>query len=185
MITDRNEADVFKAKLIISKGESMTEDERREFLNGLRGAYNYTDMNRVESATLYLCKRLFDIPKEHITLAERLGVAWDSFFNSFHDAERYKSINAKTDWALGDLILQKDRERYLSNVKFVCQSHGTVHSKFPSEMDRMKVDAANAIEKSLVDLNDAVEKEDARIKNAITQTAKAWRFCGDLYGGEA
>lgn len=50
MITDRSASDVLLAKNLIKKGfRNMTDDEKNSFLSGLKGAYNYSDVNRIET----------------------------------------------------------------------------------------------------------------------------------------
>lgn len=59
LITDRTQFDVDRVKMLAKKGwANMTPDERNEWENGLKGAYNYTDLNRVESAMEYVGSRL-------------------------------------------------------------------------------------------------------------------------------
>ena len=51
LITDRTAADVVRWKTLHDKGwEAMSAEEQSEWLGGMKGSYNYTDMNRVESA---------------------------------------------------------------------------------------------------------------------------------------
>ena len=62
MITDRSASDVLLAKNLIKKGfQSMTEDEKNSFLSGLKGAYDYSDVNRVETAIKYLVDTMLQI----------------------------------------------------------------------------------------------------------------------------
>ena len=59
LITDRTAVDVERYLMLKSKKfEDMTESEQLEWLSDLRGAYNYTDMNRVESAIEHIVGRL-------------------------------------------------------------------------------------------------------------------------------
>ena len=55
LITDRTQADVNRALALSAKGwAAMTAAEREEFEAGMKGAYNATDMNRVNAAMEYL-----------------------------------------------------------------------------------------------------------------------------------
>lgn len=59
LITDRAEADVGRAAELSAKGLlGMTSEERAEYLSGLKGAYNATDLNRVAEAMEYVAERL-------------------------------------------------------------------------------------------------------------------------------
>ena len=55
LITDRTQADVNRALTLSAKGwAAMTAAEREEFEAGMKGAYNATDLNRVNAAMEYL-----------------------------------------------------------------------------------------------------------------------------------
>lgn len=59
LITDRTQADVNRALALSAKGwAAMTAAEREEFAAGMKGAYNATDLNRVNAAMEYLDTRL-------------------------------------------------------------------------------------------------------------------------------
>lgn len=59
LITNRTSADVSRAKDLNKKGfAAMTEAEKAEYLVGLKGAYNATDINRVGEACEYVANRL-------------------------------------------------------------------------------------------------------------------------------
>lgn len=58
LITDRTQQDVDRVNVLAKKGwENMTQEERSEWEGGLKGAYNSTDLNRVQSAVRYLQDR--------------------------------------------------------------------------------------------------------------------------------
>lgn len=55
LITDRTQADVNRALTLSAKGwAAMTAAEKEEFEAGMKGAYNATDLNRVNAAMEYL-----------------------------------------------------------------------------------------------------------------------------------
>lgn len=59
LVTDRTQMDVDRVNMLAKKGwANMTAEERAEWEGGLKGAYNYTDLNRVHSAVRYLQDRL-------------------------------------------------------------------------------------------------------------------------------
>ena len=58
LIADRTQEDVNRVNVLARKGwENMTPEERSAWENGLKGAYNCTDLNRVQSAVRYLRDR--------------------------------------------------------------------------------------------------------------------------------
>ena len=59
LITDRTQEDVQRWSALAAKGYSaMTEAEKAEWDAGMKGAYNYTDLNRVTACMEYINKRL-------------------------------------------------------------------------------------------------------------------------------
>lgn len=92
LITDRTAADVSRWKVLHDKGwEAMTAEEKAEWVSGMKGAYNYTDMNRVESAVRVLSDRL----------AEKGTVL---------------TLTTKTDWTRTGWPTTSDMNRYFRNV---------------------------------------------------------------------
>lgn len=94
LVTDRTQADVERVKALAAKGFSaMTADERAEWLAGMKGAYNASDMNRVGTALNYLAGRLGPVCGKIIT--------W----------------TAKTDWAVTDIITASQAAEYRRQIQ--------------------------------------------------------------------
>lgn len=76
LVTDRTQADVERVRELAAKGFSaMTSDEQAEWLAGMKGAYNASDLNRVGTALNYLAGRLASNLREehHVDGENRLG----------------------------------------------------------------------------------------------------------------
>ena len=96
LITNRTQADVERVKALAGKGfAAMTAAERAEWLAGMKGAYNASDMNRVGTALNYLAGRLGAICGKSIT--------W----------------TAKTDWAVTDIITASQAEAYRQQIQTI------------------------------------------------------------------
>ena len=120
MITDRSASDVLLAKNLIKKGfQNMTEDEKNSFLSGLKGAYNYSDVNRVETAIKYFVDTMLQIYEQNIQLAKELGVDWSSIYDVPYNPEDYKNIVIKNDWQINDLFTKTDRADFLNKIVHV------------------------------------------------------------------
>lgn len=92
LITDRTEHHVNLLKKLNAKGwDNMTAAEREAWLSGeaAKGAYNYTDLNRVETAV----QELSDIFS--------LG------------------LTTKTDWGAWDIPTYSDMARYFENIRAI------------------------------------------------------------------
>lgn len=186
MITDRSLSDVEIAKSLIKKGfQNMTNEEKQSFLSGLKGAYNYTDVNRVESAVEYLAERLVKTPEELREFSENSGVYWyENFFDVEYSPEDYKGIEAKNDWKLNDEFTEEERQKYLQKILYVLGALDAVPSEFPQTLKGLTHSGANTIEKSLVDFDNSLKGLQKAKETLITGTAKSWYYSGDLYGGE-
>ena len=120
MITDRSASDVLLAKNLIKKGfQSMTEDEKNSFLSGLKGAYNYSDVNRIETVIKYFVDTMLQIYEQDIQLAKELGVSWAEIYDVPYNPEDYKNIVIKNDWQINDLFTKTDRADFLNKIVHV------------------------------------------------------------------
>lgn len=125
LITNRTQADVDRVKELAAKGwANMTTSEQAEWLAGMRGAYNYTDLNRVELAVQ--------------TLAEILGV----------------TVTVKTNWQATDVPKQADMNRYLDNIRKLRAMNTILSTTpvAPVNMAGLTYRTANDIEQILVDI---------------------------------
>ena len=128
MIYDRTQADVDAANRIISKlnaGEALTDEERTLYDAGLRGSYNYTDLNRVESKAA-----------EVASLLTNAGYP--------------TNISVKTDWRASDKLRRADIVRYLDNIATIRRILPEVMAPPAVPISRwLDYAAANDIERTL------------------------------------
>lgn len=184
LITDRTQADRDRAEeLSLKEYGDMTEAEKAEWDAPLKGAYNYTDLNRVESAVEVLAKILRGLPVELQRYAAAYDVAWDAFFDVPYDPAAY-APQVKTDWTPADIQSPEDMERYLQNVILLRGALEYAADNLPQRMEDLTWQGANAIESALVGLDGAIKALRKEIKAYIDATAAAWYFSGELYAGE-
>ncbi len=186
MVTNRSSSDVVLVKSFIKKGfQNMTDEEKQTFLAGMKGAYNYTDVNRVESAVSYLAERLVSVYDEIRELAKELGVYWnEDVYGVPYDAEDYKNWDTKNDWAISDRFTEEERRKYLDKITAVLLALASVPENFPVSLEKMNYIGANTIEQSLVDFKNHLEFLINEKRGLIIGTAKSWFYSGDIYGGE-
>ncbi len=94
LIFDRTPADITEAERIIGKlqqGKALTAEESAAYFAGLRGRYNYTDLNRVESKVAAIAALLTE--RGYPT-----------------------SVEVKTNWTASDKMRRADIVRYLGNI---------------------------------------------------------------------
>lgn len=129
LICDRTEADVARLQELMERGwGNLTADERAEWLaESHKGAYNYTDLNRVGAAVNYVAERLCE---------------WGYPYHP----------NMRTNWSADDLIFAEDLREYLAAVdKLRCRL--AVLADTPETPQRIStVVEANAIEKIIQDV---------------------------------
>lgn len=127
LVTDRTQADVERVRELAAKGFAvMTAAEQAEWLAGMKGAYNASDLNRVGTALNYLAGRLGAICGRSIT--------W----------------TAKTDWAVTDIITASQAETYRQQIQDIRDAL-TYPAGTPDapELGRLTYTGANDIERIL------------------------------------
>ena len=131
LITDRTQGDVNRYLYLKSKNFSdMTEDEQREWLSDMKGAYNSTDLSRVDAAVEYLAKRL-----------EEYGY--------------HAEINTYKLWNMRSVPSLEQMTQYLDNIRAI-RSAFTVLSttpQVPNDMRGFDYRKANNIEQILFDVD--------------------------------
>lgn len=136
LITDRTANDVYRWRTLRDKGwQNMTEEEKSEWLSSLKGAYNYTDMNRVEGAVSHVAKEL-----------RKAGYNFNPV--------------VKTDWKMTDEPTKEDMERYLGNVAAIREIFAVMPTtpQAPVVREKLTHDGANRLEQILLDVGALAEK---------------------------
>lgn len=131
LITDRTQTDVEYAQELNAAGwENLTPQQQADYLGGLRGAYNATDLNRVGSAVNYVAGRLID-------------------------AGYQVSVNPKINWTENDIPYPSDMAVYLENVQTLRTIFIMPEStpQVPSDMQKFTYQEANNIEQILLDVD--------------------------------
>ena len=131
LITDRTQAHVDRLNTLKKKGWSnLSDSEKNEWYGeAAKGAYNYTDLNRVENAVA--------------EIAKALGM----------------ELTTKTNWGLWDVPTQEDMNRYLSNIEAVrngCPSKNHIPD-VPIRMSGLTFAVANRLEEILLLTNRSAE----------------------------
>lgn len=183
LITDRTQSDVFALQQLLSVDSFYwTTAQKTAFLAGMKGAYNETDLNRVEGAVDYLCGLLQDWPAERDAYAAARNVAIDDIFAVPYDPDDY-DLETKTTWQEGDYLSPSDLERYLSNVETLTTALVAAYPTLPDSMDNIDETDANHIEKALLLLYQALVAEKERVKGLIDNTESSFVHCGQPHCG--
>ena len=184
LITDRTQADEERVEELAAKGyDAMTDEEKAEWDGEMKGAYDASDLNRVESAVAYLSEVLLMLPDAFKSYASSNGIAWDAFFDVPYDKNSYY-LTTKTDWSQLDIPTPEQMDRYINNIKALRSALDYATSDLPESMDNLTIDGANAIEKALNGLYVAIIEFDAKTRVNLDNTASAWKYSGEIYSGE-
>lgn len=184
LITDRTAVDVSYLLQQVQKWQNgtMTDEEKTEFLAGLKGAYNAVDLNRVEGAVKSINDYMNGFQAAFDTLRASLGVADDSFWLIPFTP---LSFETKTDWTMSDAPTKTDLDgRYLRNVDKLTDQFPIEKSLPTSVANNLTFDGANAIERALLAVYEAAKKYETETKQLIKNTAAGWAQSGEIYGGE-
>ena len=134
LVTDRTQADVDRVAELAAKGLSgMAPAEVSEYLAGLKGAYNATDLNRVTEAMEYIAERL-------------------------HGYGYAVELAHARPWAMSDIPTQEQMNGYLADLSTL-RSALSVRSATPSvppDMEGLTWQEANDIEKILLDVDETL-----------------------------
>lgn len=132
LITDRTASDVERWRELRDKGyANMTDAEREEWnAQTMKGAYNYTDLNRVGSALNYL--------RDRLALANYISST---------------AFTARTDWTDND-ITTADLTYYQNCVSVVREAMAQFETTppAPSYVGGLNYTEANNIEQILIDV---------------------------------
>lgn len=137
LITDRTQSDIgraaaLKQKALKSGWDSLTVEEQTEYLAGMKGAYNATDLNRVGAACAYL---------------------QELFLSYGYHTPGYTEL--RTDWTAEEEPGKAYFATYLSTVSALkAVFHAT--QEIPDSMEGLTVEAANNIEKMLADTDELI-----------------------------
>jgi hypothetical protein len=148
LVTDRTFEDVYRATTLAKKGwENMTAEERAEWERGMKGAYNYTDLNRVQSAVRFLRDRL-------------TGAGYPV------------TISDHKTWMKDDTPTRTDMENYLADVRAIRDVFAlpATTPQVPNTMTRLNHVGANNIEKILFD----VDRLSANIVPHVVQSGEIY-----------
>lgn len=159
LITDRTQAD-YNLWLTLSKipWSNMTDEQKAIWSVPMKGAYNYTDLNRVGGALQAL----------------------QSVFESYGYSV---PVNVRTDWAEGEWPTTAEMNAYVQSVKNI-RSAVTVLSATPTAPDSMDdgtVVIWNNIEQILLDVEALISRMES---NVDTAWASGIAYTG-LYAKEA
>lgn len=161
LVYDRTAEDVAEVRRLLAKldpetGDGLTAAEQAKWDAGLKGAYNFTDLNRVESAVKLLAAALTSAgyPVE-VTPVLKGSKAEDR------------------EWQEGDIVRWAQWTTYLDNVQRLRDAYYTLTEtgQLPKPEDKLGYVGANNIEKVLADIDLLLDGMKSIYRRAGTFTA--------------
>ena len=190
LIYDRTQEDVervksLKQKIMLDGLDSLSAEEKNEYLSGMRGAYNYTDLNRVGSAVNFIKDKMVSFPSEFESYMKEKNVATSPYYKISYDPEII-NVSAKTDWTVYDIPTMIQMDQYLNNIN-VLRSVLPLPSDTPptpTSMNYLGIYNANVIEQILKITDDTFESYKKSMYAKVDNTVAAWSYCGETLCGE-
>lgn len=180
LITDRTQADVNRADELEEKGFSeFTESEKAEWMAGMKGYYNATDLNRVGKAVLYLKDRLDTEYADLDKYRELLEVAYDDSVDLPYRPENIH-VNPKTDYTASDVPTKTGAEQYIADIKTIRYALPIVAPSIPDTLDDLDYVDANNIENTLETVDNALTIESSKLKHTLERTRESFRRSGQF-----
>lgn len=161
LIYDRTLEDVAEVRRLLAKlnpetGDGLTAAEQAKWDAGLKGAYNFTDLNRVESAVKTLAAAL---------TSAGYPAAVEPVLKGGEAEDR--------EWQEGDIVRWAQWTTYLDNVQRLRDAYYTLSEtgELPKPEDKLGYEGANTIEKILADIDLLLDGMKSIYRRAGTFTA--------------
>lgn len=178
LVIDRTQDDVDAVKALLES--NIPEDQKIELLSDMKGAYNASDMNRVEEAVEFVAAVLTAVNENIKAEMARLGVASDGIFMSDINVP---PMTIKKDWTIDDIVDESSGKRYIDNIKAVVRQIA-IAVKIPDTIDRLTFGDANIIEAALREEYDAALIEESSAIRKVNYAAEAFVYSDEFSLGE-
>ena len=155
LVYDRTQTDVdrvytLKNKILTGGLAALSAEEKAEYLAGMKGAYNYTDFNRLGEAIAYLVERMKEL--------------------DIHDS----SIIPKVDWVMGDTPTQSQVSNFLGCLTKLRAKLSLPDDapSVPNSLDKLTYQTANDMELLLWMIDQRITQTTAAFRYSGTM------YCG-------
>ena len=190
LVYDRTQADVdrvftLKNKILTEGLSSLSAEEKTEYMAGMKGAYNYGDMNRVGQAVAYIANRMTSLPGQLAAYRAEKGVADDPIYLVPYNPSSVV-VSAKTDWAMGDTPTQSLVAAFLNNLT-VLRKQLTLPSDapaVPATLDNLTFQVANNIEYLIYVIDTALTEVETELYSKIDRTVAAFQYANLCNSGD-
>lgn len=192
LVYDRTQADVdrvftLKNKILTGGLNALSAEEKAEYMAGMKGAYNYEDMNRVAQAMVFVADRLTALPEELNAYRAEKGVDDDSNYEVPYDPSTVSlSANLNTNWKMTDTPSRLRVTAHLNSLAILREQLELPNDapEVPSSLDNLTYVTANEIEYLLHVIYQEFLQTESLLYRKIDNTAVAYDYAGVSYCGE-
>jgi len=188
LVYDRTFEDVVEAIRLNNLGwADMVADEREAYLDGLKGSYTITDLNRVESAVNEIANYLNALPGIIAEIIHESGISPDPTTDVPYNYPF--SLTVKMDWKFHEIPTVHDEpervdlKRYLANI-YNLASRFVIEHELPDTMERLGYESANEIERTLAAEYQAALDFLEAVKERVGRTVHSFIGCNEMGAGE-
>lgn len=190
LVYDRTQADVdrvftLRNKILSGGLNALSDEERAEYMAGLKGAYNATDLNRIGEAVKYIADRMIALPGELEVYRISKNVDDSPAYHVPYDPDTV-IVTAKRDWTYADTPTETQMTRFLADLTCL-RGQLTLPAYAPSvpeTMDNLSYEVANGIERLLSIIHSVLVQVETNLYYKIDLTMSGFPYAGIAYSGE-
>ena len=190
LVFDRTQEDVdrvkdFKRRILNNGWNSLSQAEKTEYLAGMKGAYNATDLNRIGQAIDFIAGNMVAAAATLAAYRAARGVAEDSQFDLPVNTSAVSEIDAKTDWTIPDIPAKAQTDQILADIATLRAGMPLPVDApdLPANMDALDYLIANDIEYLLYAIDEAFNGLTEDIEGRIDRAADAWYYSSETNCG--
>ena len=187
LISDRTQADVDRVKELNIKllQGAETEAEYLEWVAGLKGAYNASDLNRVSETTERLGEHMRTRENALINYRNTYQIG-SSAYNDLPYAPADVVTHSKYDWTMEDIPSYEQGQNYVGDIRCLRDCISPLLSASAPEVpdiNFLTYEGANDLEELLQTIYGAVETAFAEKADILVRSRKSLDYTGMLTCG--
>lgn len=190
LIFDRTQEDVdrvyeLRNKILSGGMSALSDEEKDEWLAGMKGSYNYTDINRVSEAVQYIYDRMQALPDELDTYRESQGVEDSPEFHVPYDPSEI-GVFPLPELTMEEIPTHLTILVYLANLINLSMVLPLPDDapNYPVTLDHMTYKTANDIERLLYTIDNAVSDLKSKLYQRIDHAVLSFSYTNAFYTGE-
>lgn len=194
LVYDRTYADVERlrelvVKIMQSGYSSLTEDEKAEYMNSPKGAWNYTDLNRISEAVTYIRNAMNSFLTNYASDVASKGLGGSSAYDPYYDVWDLWNLPVPPVWTAYVKALRTTAKQMLDAVnalRSLIEYDGDL-PEVPTLTALRQADysTANDLERLLYELYQAVTAYSTAMYDRTARAVKTNIYAGEFTAGEA